>query len=723
MASNDGQVLRAQDGGSSLAGGAGDDTLIAAHGPDTLAGGAGADHFVFDELPWQPARIDDFTPGTDKLDVSALLSAAGYGGADPIADGYVKLIDDGQGDTWLYFDSDGRGTADQWGTFLGTLEHVAPGSVHMSDLIGGPSSPPPPASPPPPPPVSPPPVSPPPVSPPPAPPPPAGSQGEVLIGADGGGSLTGGAGNDTLVAEHGPDTLTGGGGADVFRYGAVPWNAGEITDFTPGTDKLDLTALLHGAGYAGADPIADGYVKLLDNGQGGSWLYFDSDGHGSADQWGSFIGVIDHVAPSAIHASDLGTGAPRTGSNDAFVVFAGQSNIGGVGQSAATLPASWQPSPLIQIWNAQSGHWEAMQPGSNTGYAGFPGAWGPEVQFAIDFHAAHPEATLRIVKSAAGGTGLAANPGAMDWSPQSPGELFDQTTAEIQQASAAAGGALPSVLFWGQGEEDANTQAAASAYGQNLTGLFAAARSQWLHNADGDIGYFRIGSSPTYASQVQAGELQVDQADMRAASFETTDYPFQADSLHYSTAGLERVGDRFFQLYDTWTGGGAPAGASPPPPVSPPPPPPPPPPPVSPPPPPPPAGDGQVLRAQDGGSNLVGGTGADTLIAAHGPDTLTGAGGADRFVFGELPWQPGHITDFTPGTDKLDLSGLLSQSGYTGGDPIGDGYVKLIDDGHGDTWLYFDTDGRRTADQWGTFVATLDHVAPASLSTGDLIFH
>jgi len=130
-----------------------------------------------------------------------------------------------------------------------------------------------------------------------------------------------------------------------------------------------------------------------------------------------------------------------------------------------------------------------------------------------------------------------------------------------------------------------------------------------------------------------------------------------------------------------------------------------------------------VLRAQDGGSSLVGGTGADTLIAAHGPDTLTGAGGADRFVFGELPWQPGQITDFTPGTDKLDLSGLLSQSHYAGSDPVADGYVKLIDDGHGDTWLYFDTDGRGTADQWGTFVATLDHVTPGSFTAGDLIFH
>src|SRR5436305_976167 len=140
---------------------------------------------------------------------------------------------------------------------------------------------------------------------------------------------------------------------------------------------------------------------------------------------------------------------------------------------------------------------------------------------------------------------------------------------------------------------------------------------------------------------------------------------------------------------------------------------------------------GQVLTAQDGGSNLVGGAGADTLVGAHGPDsltggggadvfrcgfvpwsagqvtdftpgpdTLTGGGGADVFRYGTIPWSAGHVTDFTPGTDKLDLSGLLRQSGYAGADPIADGYVRLLDDGHGDTWLYYDTDGRGSADAW-----------------------
>jgi hypothetical protein len=101
---------------------------------------------------------------------------------------------------------------------------------------------------------------------------------------------------------------------------------------------------------------------------------------------------------------------------------------------------------------------------------------------------------------------------------------------------------------------------------------------------------------------------------------------------------------------------------------------------------------------------------------------MTGAGGADHFVFNSAPWQAGHITDFTHGVDKIDVHGLLAQAHYAGSDPIGDGYIKLIADGHGDTWVYFDSDGRGTADPWGTLVATLDGVSPSGVTASDWIF-
>src|SRR4051812_43456927 len=107
--------------------------------------------------------------------------------------------------------------------------------------------------------------------------------------------------------------------------------------------------------------------------------------------------------------------------------------MGGPYMEAATLTAPWTPDPRTLIWNDQAGTWDVMLPGQNTGYGSYSHAWGPEVQFAQDFHAQFPNEVLRIVKMVAGGTGLAMNNGAYvsDWSPQSSGELFDATAATI----------------------------------------------------------------------------------------------------------------------------------------------------------------------------------------------------------------------------------------------------------------------------------------------------
>ena len=65
---------------------------------------------------------------------------------------------------------------------------------------------------------------------------------DVLLGGDGNDVLSGGAGNDTLNGGSGADSLSGGLGADVFVFN--PTNdtyLPTITDFTSGTDKIDLS--------------------------------------------------------------------------------------------------------------------------------------------------------------------------------------------------------------------------------------------------------------------------------------------------------------------------------------------------------------------------------------------------------------------------------------------------------------------------------------------------
>lgn len=285
-----------------------------------------------------------------------------------------------------------------------------------------------------------------------------------------------------------------------------------------------------------------------------------------------------------------------------FVVFAGQSNMGGVGQDVSTLPAAWRPDPQTLIWNDAAGAWQPMQPGVNTGYAELTHTWGPEVQFAIDFRAEHPGEPLYIVKAVAGGTLLAASAGpTWDWSPMSRGELYDQVTQTIQRAGAVLGGARPTELFWGQGEQDASFVETAGVYGQNLAQFFSAVRNDWLHDPNGKIGFFRIGTSLGFAGQVRAAELNVDQADPNAVSFDAAGFPQQSDGVHYTNTGLDQVGDAFYQLYRAWQG---PTG-----------------------------GAGQSLTLSAAGT-LMGGAGDDTLQGSGGADVLRGAAGDDLVLAG-----------------------------------------------------------------------------------------
>jgi Ca2+-binding RTX toxin-like protein len=246
----------------------GDDTLVASvAGHDTLTGGAGHDTFVFQSVPWVYDHITDFFNGSDKIDISALESASHYTGLDPIADGYLRLAAQPDGGTLLVWDTDGKGTADLWGTPFAELDHVGTFGLTTASLLGGtvvsppPVSPPPvspPVSPPPPPPppVSPPPPPPPPVSPPPPPPPPPpvsppppatqdgwtynGTKGaDQIDGSPYNDTINGKAGNDTLAGGTGDDLLTGGKGSDLYIF-HPGFGHDTIVDFNPTQDRLEV---------------------------------------------------------------------------------------------------------------------------------------------------------------------------------------------------------------------------------------------------------------------------------------------------------------------------------------------------------------------------------------------------------------------------------------------------------------------------------------------------
>ncbi|MFM9936745.1 MAG: calcium-binding protein [Novosphingobium sp.] len=70
---------------------------------------------------------------------------------------------------------------------------------------------------------------------------------DVIIRAGASNWTDGGAGNDKITGGKGADTLTGGTGNDTFFYNTLddsrPGKADHITDFTAGSDKIDLSAI------------------------------------------------------------------------------------------------------------------------------------------------------------------------------------------------------------------------------------------------------------------------------------------------------------------------------------------------------------------------------------------------------------------------------------------------------------------------------------------------
>lgn len=97
-------------------------------------------------------------------------------------------------------------------------------------------------------------------------------------------TLVGTPGDDRIIGGSGSDTLTGNGGANVFVYTSVRDALDLVTDFVPGVDRLDLSAIaasLRATAGNTTDLIAGGYIQLVDTANGLE-VRTDSDGWGSA---------------------------------------------------------------------------------------------------------------------------------------------------------------------------------------------------------------------------------------------------------------------------------------------------------------------------------------------------------------------------------------------------------------------------------------------------------
>ena len=130
-----------------------------------------------------------------------------------------------------------------------------------------------------------------------------GAGNDTLLGGSGGDRLLGGGGNDVLNGGAAADRMAGGTGADVFVFSTAA-EAGtvathdRISDFTAGSDHLDLAAIQPGQTFIGATAFGNvaGQVRY-DVASG--LLTGDLNGNGVADY------AIELTNHSAITGADL----------------------------------------------------------------------------------------------------------------------------------------------------------------------------------------------------------------------------------------------------------------------------------------------------------------------------------------------------------------------------------------------------------------------------------
>lgn len=245
---------------------------------------------------------------------------------------------------------------------------------------------------------------------------------------------------------------------------------------------------------------------------------------------------------------------------DGHIIIAGQSNALG---HLNTGPAPYAATARVQIWTDTNGDgqgdaWNYMRPGVNTGTAANPTAWGPEVGEAKAWLAQHPTGILWIVKNdqtVHGSTGLASDPGQLDWSPRSAGEMYASATVAIQTAMHNLDGTGFAFdhydkVDWMQGETDATDPVKAAAYGANVRELIAEARQDW------SVDQFVVGritdTAGAWSDEVRGAQWTLDNGDAPLAdvhSFKTIGFGMRPDGLHYDAAGQLALGQGF---YDGW---------------------------------------------------------------------------------------------------------------------------------------------------------------------------
>jgi len=245
-----------------------------------------------------------------------------------------------------------------------------------------------------------------------------------------------------------------------------------------------------------------------------------------------------------------------------FYVFIGQSNSGWLGTAGLTpeqKAAFGGTLPETLIWNPANGadgaRWEPLTVGANTRCENYADPTGFGAEASLFASLQKRKKTRRLLyKQGQGGTSLS-----VDWKPVIPygggaGARFAQFSSWLPKAVAQAeaqGDVLElRGLIWMQGETDAETEAAANGYLENLRAFFVAVDALWqglaakhrLPKTDYPRVIGRI-NAPGFKFRDAVRKAQetycADRAN-RALLIDTDKYPL--DWVHYTPAGQIQFG-------------------------------------------------------------------------------------------------------------------------------------------------------------------------------------
>ena len=672
----EGKAITSPGPNSNLTCGSGNDTITASAGGDTITTGGGSDVLILPGAPWSPHIVKDFTLGTDKLDFRGMSSV--YGGSDPVRDGYVTFLDDGAGGTKVLWDRDAAGPQQQWPSYILHLQGVSSQGLTWNALANPGGSPPPPDS-----------------------------QPSISANPDGSGALVVTVSDANVPNGTSPDAaaLTRNGfiylravdGVDDFTVNQTTvvrdgvftaatlnttyGNELRLTSYDPATGALAYSYVHK---YAKEHPAPNPGQEMSVLVEGFNLVLTDRDGDRANVGFQARIEDDRSITRDDTDTVVVGSTAVATGN----VMTDASEGDSGDGDSGRDLRGADQANP----WGLSSVNTGASNIGHmSNGQWTLAGQYGSLKLDIVGGYVYTPNAGVAAGSVDAFNYYLKDN----DGTPPVAGKL----TITFAGGSSGSGQVItsPGPNSTLTGGEGADTITAGQG-GDTITG---GAGADWFV-------FNKNPWSPHTVKDFHVGEDKLDlSALLQAARYTGSDpvadkYVWLQDNgagglnvlFDWDGAGPNPQWPNFLARLEgvsasttTWaqlTGGGT--GGT-----------------TDPPPPPPPAGSGQVITSTGPGSTLTGGAGADTLISSRGEDLLTGGGGADRFVFPDETWAPATITDFKAADgDKIDLSGVLDDWGYTGTDPFADGRLILQGDGQGSTRVLLDNDG--AGGEWPNYV-------------------